>query len=261
MGDATHSVEREDWYQRLISPIREALYANDQPRAAAALKEAWEELVALGLAADQHELMGYVLSWYEFVKTVQDQPIGLAAAQYRRMLERFSVPARTPAGEAQRRRMLAILRCTGHLYDCADLTRAELDQLLDGLPGLETDEFLWHNIAGWAFANRDVEMLRRAYEIMLTEPSNLLGQAKWQRVNLMLLLVEGRATRHDVEYAVRHMRVLPQIIEFRLRIWPECVRQGLTDDELERQLGERYEQLRQRPPVPDLEPRTKRILG
>ncbi len=261
MGEASHAAEREDWYQRLISPIRAALYANDQPQAAAALEQAWAELDSMGLAEDQHEMMGYVLSWYEFVKTVQDQPIGLAAEQYRRTLERFTAPACTPAGEAQRRRLEAILRCTGRLYDCADLTRAELDQLLEGLPGLETDEFLWHNIAGWAFANRDVEMLHRAYEVMLTEPSNLLGQAKWQRVNIMLLLVEGRATRRDVEFTVRNMRVLPQIIEFRVRIWPECVRRGLTDDQLERQLDERYAQLRQRPPVPDLEPRTKHILS
>jgi hypothetical protein len=261
MGEGTHAVERQDWYGRLVNPIRRALYANDQAAAAAALATARGELADPGHAPAERELMGYVLQWYEFVISSQSQPPEQSAAQYEQALELFSRTAETAPGEVQRRRMLAILRCTGRLYGCADLDRPELEELIGDLPDLAQDEFLWHNIAGWAFASRDAEMLRRAYEVMLTEPSNLLGQAKWQRVNLMLMLVEGRATRRDVEFVIDRMAVLPQVIEFRRWIWPECIRQGLSDDELELRLEEQYQRITADPPVPELEPRTKHILG
>jgi hypothetical protein len=260
LGD-TKFIEDEEWYGRLIDPIRNALYVNNARAADSALKRACAAADELPLTAEVREVLGYILRWYGFAAAIQGQPEKKRRQRYEEALELFSAPALTPAGEQQRCRMLAILRCTARLHGCAELTRDELKELIEDLPNLKTDEFLWHNIAGWAFANRDLEMLKRAFEVLLTHPSNLLGQAKWQRVNLMLQLTSGRATRQDVEFTVKGMAVLPQIIEFYQHIWPVCVAAGITDPELQQRLEETYARIRANPPVPGLEPRTKRIRG
>lgn len=260
LGD-TNFIEDEEWYGRLIDPIRNALYVNDPRAAEAALKRAAAAADKLPLTADVREVLGYILRWYAFAAAIQGQPEQQRCQRYEEALELFTTPALTPSGEQQRRRMLAILRSTARLHGCAELTKDELLELIEDLPNLKTDEFLWHNIAGWAFANRDLEMLKRAFEVLLTHPSNQLGQAKWQRVNLMLQLTSGRATRQDVEFTVKGMEVLPQIIEFYQHIWPVCVEAGLTDPELEQQLEKAYRRIRANPPVPGLERRTKSIRG
>lgn len=260
IGD-TYFIEDEEWYGRIISPIRNALYVGDPRAAEAALKRGCAEADELELSAATREVLAYVLRWYAFAAAIHGQPEPKRRQRYNEALELFNKPALTPSGEQQRRRLLAVLRCTARLHGCAELTRAELLALIEDLPKLKSDEFLWHNIAGWAFANRDLEMLRRAFEVLLTHPSNLLGQAKWQRVNLMLQLVGGRATRQDVEFTLRGMVVLPQVIEFYQHIWPVCVAAGITDEELKQQLEETYQRIRANPPVPGLEPRTKSIRG
>jgi len=259
-GD-TNWLEDAEWYQRVVAPVRGALYANDARAADAALKQACAEADQLELPAEKREILEFLLRWYAFAAAIQGQPDEVRQRRYDEALALFARPAQTPGGEQQRRRLLAILRCTAHLHGCAELPKAELLALIRNLPELSSDEFLWHNIAGWAFATGDTEYLQRAYEVLLTHPSNLLGQAKWQRVNLLLLLHTKRATRADVEFTVRGMVVLPQILEFHRRIWPVCVAQGLVDAELEAQLDQAYERIRTDPPVPGLEPRTKHIRG
>ncbi|MBN2082744.1 hypothetical protein JW859_11150 [bacterium] len=261
MGVSGYAIENQDWYQEVISAIRARVYANDRQGAAAALKQAWQRVEELELTIAQRELMTYILKWYEFTIALQCQSRQAACQIYKQVHKLFIQPAQTPPGEAQRCRLLASLRCNGRLYGCSTFTRDELIALIKDLPNLNRDEFLWHNIAGWAFAERDEEILRQAYEVLLTRPTHLLGQAKWQRVNIMLLLLTGRATPRDVEYTINGMQVMPQIIEFRELIWPECVRQKLVNRHLVEKLKLVYQRIKLNPPVPELEPSGKHILG
>jgi len=259
-GD-TNWFEDERLYWQVVAPVRAALYANDAGATDSALRDACAAADQLELPADKREILEFLLRWYAFAAAIQNQPAAVRDQRYDEALALFARPAQTPGGEQQRCRLLAILRCNAHVHGCATLAKPELQALIKDLPALLSDEFLWHNIAGWAFATGDTEYLQRAYEVLLTHPSNLLGQAKWQRVNLMLLLHTKRATRADVEFTVRGMVVLPQIIEFHSHLWPVCVAQGLTDPALEELLTRAYERIHADPPVPGLEPRTKHIRG
>jgi len=261
VGVSSYTIEEQVWYQEIIGAIRARLYTNDRQGAITAIKRAWQRVEELQLTIAERELITYILKWYEFTAALQSQSRQAACQIYQQVLEVFIQPAQTPPGEAQRCRMLACLRCNGRLYGCAQFSREELIALIKDLPNLGRDEFLWHNIAGWAFAERDEEILRQAYEVLLTRPTHLLGQAKWQRVNIMLLLLTGRATERDVEYTVNGMEVLPQIIEFRELIWPECVRQKLVNRHLVEKLKLIYKRIKLNPPVPELESHAKHILG
>lgn len=252
-------IEYEDWYQRIINPIRVELYTQEQPDATAQLADAQVEVEELELDAETRQIASYILYWYEFVINVQGRSQADCQRVYERVLPHFHDQGLTPTSDNQRRRLLTILRCNGCLYGCQELSREELDAMLEDLPHIHQDEYLWHNIAGWAFAHRDTQMLERAYQVLLTQPKHMLGRAKWQRVNIMMRLLTGRANRVDVEQTVRGMEVLPQLLEFRRLIWPVCSEQNLVDDELIAMLDEVQRRILANPPVPGMEPRTRHI--
>ena len=252
-------IEYEDWYLEMIGPIRQALYVDEQPDADRALALARERLAEFDLPEGTREVSRLVLRWYEFITALEWMDQVHREESYRKALVDFKAPVTTPGGEVQRIRLLLILRCTGQMYGLDTMARRELDVLLSGLDGAEEDEFLWHNIASWAFATGELDLLERAYEVMLIHPSNLLGQAKWQRVNIMLQLRNGRVTRRDVEETIKGMEVLPQILEFKRLFWPVCIELGLVDDELTKELELAYQRITAAPPVPRLERRTKNI--
>ena len=86
-----------------------------------------------------------------------------------------------------------------------------------------------------------------------------MGQAKWQRVNIMHLLLTGRAERRDVEETIATLQILPQLNEFRDRIWPKCIEAGLVDGELEAQLAACAMEIEETTPLPADEPRTRTV--
>jgi len=252
-------VENEEWHKLLIEPIRQALYANIRPDAKRAHQNALVRVPDLGLSDDVQEAIHYVLMWYGFVISIQGQPLDYCRQRFAEVAAKFSHEAESDYGDLQRRRTLTVLRCTGRLYGLDDMSRPELDELISGMPGVDEDEFLWHNIAGWAFAVGEADLLEKAYEVLLTRPSNLLGSAKWQRVNMMLQLVNGKATRKDIKESLKEMVVLPQVLEFRRQIWPVCIEKGLVDAELEAELEAVINRIRTNPPIPKAERRTKKI--
>ena len=254
-------LDRETWYQELVGPIRQAVYLDDITAARTAITAALDGLANRDLDAELREVLDYRMAWYSFVvETLDREDEELLAESYQRAIDRVTTPAGTTFGDYERRRVLAILRSIEYEYARPASSREEIEQLIEGLPGIESDEFLWHALAGWAFINGDKVILTRAFEVHLTQPSSELGQAKWQRVNMMYQLVTGKATRRDVAETIQTLMVLPQLMEFIELIWPCCVEQGLVDGELEQKLEEKIKQIDvDIPPVPSRERKTKSI--
>ncbi|MCB1187643.1 hypothetical protein KDL29_10810 [bacterium] len=141
-------------------------------------------------------------------------------------------------------RELLLWRLIADNHGVIPLSRAELSVLLGRLDGLMEDRQLWHVLAMWAFMHHDHELMVRAAELFLVHPGASLNQALWQRVNLMYLLLEGRATRRDVLETLRVLSVHPQVEEFRRNILPACIAAGIADVEVMRLLDERIAELR-----------------
>jgi len=256
-----HNLKHEQWYKDLVGPIRRAVYIQDPDAARKALNAALELINERDQDAELGEVLKYRMCWYRFVvETIDREDFARLAKYYQDALACVAQPGRTTYGEVERRRVLVILKSIEYEYDMPVTSRAEMEELLEGLPGLDRDELLWHALAGWAFVARDPVILGRAFEVHLTEPSNELGQAKWQRVNLMYQLVQGKATRRDVAETITKLMVLPQLNEFIELIWPVCIEQGLVDDGLQAELRERIRLIdTDVPPVPDPERKTKSI--
>ena len=141
-------------------------------------------------------------------------------------------------------RELLLWRLIADNHGLRSLSGSELATLLGRLEGLTHDRQLWHVLAMWAFLHRDRELLGRAYELFLLHPGTSLNQVLWQRVNLMHLLLAGRARCCDVLETIRVLSVHPQVEEFRRLILPECIRCGIADVNVQRLLDERIEELR-----------------
>jgi hypothetical protein len=80
-------------------------------------------------------------------------------------------------------------------------------------------------------------------ERQTVETTGWLDDYYWLRTNLMYLLVDGRATRLDIEKTLRGFNHPLQLQDFRILLRDRCAADGLMDDELEQLLEQREREL------------------
>jgi len=249
----------QEWTRTWAQPVVDAIYANDPQAGLSRIADARAALVSSELTPAQQECMQLSLDWYEFNLKQIGEHLQRQRLNFERMVEHLNNPGQTPQGICQRQRLMLALRCEGDANGFRTFTRKEVDEQLAAIPDSDKDNMVWQSLGLWAFRHRDKELLANAYELMLTQPSITLGQAKWQRVHLMHGLVLGTATRQDVLETVKSLAVLPQLDEFENLVWPRCIEAGLVDEELEQLLKEKSAAIKAQGPLPPPERRTKGI--
>ena len=248
-----------DWAADYIQPITNALYSGKLEEARRLHSNAGQALDKADLPEGVREGLGYYLLLLHYSIHWQEHPADWNQASFQEVRQIFEQPALTSFGDTERIKRLATIRFVADRDKLEPLTHDDLMQLLDEL-GEATDETMWFYVAGWAYNHNDLELLERAYTETLVDPPAWMGQAKWQRINIMYLLVAGRAERQDVEETIKTLAILPQLYEFEAHIWPKCVEAGLVDDKLTAMLADRGAKIRESATVPrGYEPRTKRV--
>ncbi|MCC7477827.1 hypothetical protein IT575_05155 [bacterium] len=116
---------------------------------------------------------------------------------------------------------------------------AELLDLINSLPPEYQDHQIWHPLSVLAFDHNIPELLDLAFEQETISPHSKFPQAAWQRINLMYQIMNGKATRKDVEETLKIYHLPSQFNELRRRMWPRLQDMGLIDRELERLLSTR----------------------
>lgn len=252
-------------YQRsaaaLTQPTYNAIHSLQLEQARECWQAAVRQLDRLEAPADVKEALGYRLFLLECnLRFIGDEEANVwnrdAVEEVKAQLDR---PAATALGNAERVRTLLSVLVHADQDNLKDLQRERFEALLAQLPPEFNDIGSLQMLTKWAFKHRYLPILERAFELNLTNPDQVMGAAKWQRVNLMYQLALGKATRRDVLETIRTLAIAPQVEEFTNLLWPACVEAGLTDPELEAMFKARAKHLRATAPAPRGERRTKSV--
>lgn len=248
------------WAEQWLWPAIDAIYTADFSAAKAVLDRARTELDRDELPADVAEALG-IYHRFLYYRWHWDPAVGgYSADSYREAVSWLSQPADSYFGESMRLSVLLPVRANGTLDGYDSLSSEETKAILDRLPDAFRPRAINH-VAKLAFARHDLALIELALAELTVNPSRTLGQATWQRLNMMYQLLSGKATRRDVEETIRTLEIRPQLCEFKDRIWPECVKAGLTDAELEELLAEKEADIMARDTGPRPERRTKSYIG
>jgi hypothetical protein len=262
MDEVTHKWQAQldlerAWARDWLQPVTNALFVLDYDLAQSLLQAAQTELRASGLPADVRESLEYSLAFTACHLGWQRDPTTWTKESFLEAMRYFDAPAQTAFGDRERlvRRFTICYHADSDAFQ--PLTHDEIVQLFKQL-GTDADlNYVSHVIAGWAFQHHDIELLELAFAEQLINPSSSLGTAKWQRVNLMYHLLQGRATPQDVAETLKTIQIAPQLAEFMYMMWPECIAQGLIDSALETMLQSVRDKVEQDGRVPGPEPRSK----
>lgn len=247
--------------ETLTRPIYDAIQSLDLPSAKTAWKSAVDALEGLEVSPDVREALGYKLFLLECnLRFIGDDERKVWNADSLREVEGYlSQPAETVLGNAERLRSLLTVLIHADQDGLQELSRERFEMLFAELPPEYRGPGFYQMLTKWAFKHRYLSILERAFEEFLTNPDQVMGSAKWQRINLMYQLVLGKATRRDVLETIRSLAIAPQVEEFALLLWPACVEAGLTDPELEAMFKARAKHLRATAPAPRGERRTQSV--
>ena len=248
------------WRKQWIDVISPAINNHKFDDAREMLAAARESARSSEHAEELREAMEYLVDFTECRVNWHPDSHGYGQRVYDEKIRRFSRPARGRLGDCIRRMYLVYIRCNGTSDTFDNLTKGEIEEILEPLPERMSGP-AWQQIARWAFEHNELETLERAFEMFLIYPGEEMGQAKWQRVNLMYQLLSGKATRRDVYESIILLELKPQLREFKTEFWPRCIAMGLVDSELEQLLAGREAEIRSRDSVVKPEAKTKSLLG
>ncbi|MCB1221785.1 MAG: hypothetical protein H7A35_08015 [Planctomycetales bacterium] len=250
----------EAWQEKWIRPVTKAVFNHSFGEAEHLLDAARTEIASGRLSSNLRAALVYPLELAYCRVYWHDVRGGFTQRQYEELIDRLSIPSQSSIAEYARRLHLVAIRCICSDKAYEQPSKAELEELLAPLPD-KLSIRAWQEVALWAFRNNELEVLERAFEVFLINPPSLLGQARWQRVNLMYQLLSGKATRRDVYESLILLEIRPQLSEFRRNFWPKCVELGLVDNELEELLEQKSQQIMSGQSDPARERRTKSFLG
>ncbi|MCB1217536.1 hypothetical protein KDL44_09085 [bacterium] len=157
----------------------------------------------------------------------------------------LSQPLQTGLGNHQRINTLLQLRAYVGDGCGPGMTQAEFRELLRHEHLLEISSHLWDSVGLWAYRTGQMDLLEEAFENLTISPANVMPQESWQRLNLMFQLRRGSASRRDIEEYIRLMRMVPQILEFRMEMQPRAEQLGIWDEELQAAVEERMQHARE----------------
>ncbi len=251
--------EFQQAYDRWCKPVIHDIYSLEYENAKTKIHAAQEMLESCGLKPEIKEAIAIQTDFLEMMLGWMCDEDSWTIESYSDAVKYFSRAGGTAFSGFVRKKVLIKLHLQADADHIATVSGSRLSQLLAQVPAELIDAGLWFTIAGWAFRNRDLDILGQAFEVFLTNPSDVMGQAKWQRVNLMYQIVSGKVTRRDVKETIKSLALVPQVKEFQTVLWPACVEAGVTDDELEDQLHKRIGEVHSGVTRPQRERRTKSI--
>lgn len=249
--------ELERLARQLIGPIHQAIQARQLPAARELYAQSQRQLHRLDTSLETREGLHYRLYLLDCNLKFMDETVRWNLESLEAVEAELAVPARTPLGEIERRKALLVVLVHADQDNIRELTEARYKELAAGIPDGSHSSGLLQILSKWAFKHRHLPLLERAFEEYLINPDQVMGAAKWQRINLMYQLTLGKATRRDVLETIKTLAIVPQVIEFTTLIWPACEKAGLVDAELRAMLAARESHILAEPPSPASERRTK----
>jgi hypothetical protein len=239
------------WCDQWCNPIVFALYREDAAECESKLGEARAALDTSGLSPDDRLALRLQLAYLEFqIKcnlSLDPQP---NAEAWREMLWRLQVE---PVGEMSallKACLLLVVRVLGDTRGHSPFAENELDALFAQITARDLDAELWYYIAYWAVEHRNRNYITLAYGEMLTEPSGYLRHDTWLRVNLIYLLLEGRAQERDILETIKVFTHYNQLRRFDEAIWPLVQEKGLDTPGVIRAVEQKRAALDARPLEP-----------
>lgn len=231
------------WHQQWLVPVVQALFRHDGAGARAALAAAHAAPRPENLSAEFLCYIAYRLDYLAF-QTELSYPSGAdLPALYTAALKALETPPEGALAERMRSRLKLQLRCIADSDGVAPLEPAEFDELLKDGVARGANAEMWYFATGWAFARQRKDVVQAALEFLTVESTRYFADFLWQRVNLMYLLLEGRARKQDVLELIKRIEFANQLEAVERRLWPACEQAGLVDAAAQAALATRREQL------------------
>lgn len=248
------------WYTKWCNPIIASMYLGDRDAVRRMRQEAWDALAACDLDDDRRQCAYYRLSYVSWQELLRLGTHAEAMAGYTRLLDQLSSPPQGPLSAAMCQRMQLQSQCHADVEGLADCSVSEYLRLRSGLPQYLRDPELYHFVASWAFKHRQQETLEESLEIMTFNSTGYQSDFSWQRVNLMHLLLQGRATQRDVLELIKRLGYPHHWRVVQTSLWNAVEAAGLADSKVQAALAAKLDQLHAMPPkAPGHADSTKRI--
>lgn len=219
-------------YERWIYPLVDASNARDN----SAFERAREQLQLAQAGSELDEdcacALGFALAYYTLAhwRVLGDQEMQVVSLEQAR--EALSKPSCGPISSLLRRRYLLQVRIVGCFMGVMPLPEEEFDEMLALLPPEDRHTEQWFLISNYCFQHRDRERIVQAYEQYLELSNNWERDYNWRRLDLMVKLLDGRASKIDVELFFKSLMLPGCIEEIRQDFWPLLQSQRLLDDDL-----------------------------
>jgi len=219
-------------YERWIYPLVDASNARDN----AAFERAREKLQQAQASGELDEdcvyALNFALAYYTLAhwRVLGDREMQVVALEQARA--ELSKPSHGPISSLLRRRYLLQVRIIGCFMGVMPLAEDEFDEMLALLPPEDRHTEQWFLISNYCFQHRDRERIVQAYEQYLELSNNWERDYNWRRLDLMVKLLDGRASKIDVELFFKSIMLPGCIEEIRQDFWPLLEAQHLLDEEL-----------------------------
>jgi hypothetical protein len=227
-GKLLHFRHLSGWYEQWCDPIVFELYRENLAQCRVLLASAHTELERGALNADDTQALRLQLDFLEFQfewNLGGDDVDGLAL--WNAVMERLNIETCGETSAHFRNFLLLIVRVLGDLRGHRACPEAEFTALFERIPPGDRDSEFWYYAAVWAAAHDSRRYIGLAYEEMLTEPGGFLRHEIWLRINLIYLLMEGRAAERDVIETIKVFTHHNQMRRFTESIWPRIEQAGL----------------------------------
>jgi len=191
------------------------------------------ERIELGLAStEEAEALRLQIAYYRYQYCGIFEPPGAHRAAWRRAQRILAEPAHSVLAERLRQRLYLKLLCKGDLLEYCSLGEADLARQVDEVSESDRNPEFWFCVSAWAFKHGIGLYVEQAYSSLLVHPGGYLATPSWLRVNLMLLLLEQRATELDVLSYVDSIRIQALLDEFHSLLLPRVKSAGLLSENL-----------------------------
>lgn len=176
--------------------------------------------------------LGFALAYYTLAhwRVLGDEEMQVVTLEQARDV--LSRPSFGPISSLLRRRYLLQVRIIGCFMGVMPLPEDEFDELLELLPPQDRHTEQWYLISNYCFQHRDRDRIVQAYEQYLELSDSWERDYNWRRLDMMVKLLDGRASKIDIELFFKSLMLPGCIEEIRKDFWPLMVELNLIDDDL-----------------------------
>jgi hypothetical protein len=240
---------RFQWYSQWCEPVAVALYKHDVESARNYLSLMAEAIKSGDLPTPDVQCLQYQYAYLKFQLHLTAKDRTAAVIDLETIESQLNLPCKLPLAERMRQRLLLQLRVNLDRLNLKPLLPEEFNLLASDIPKTEYNTELWFYLSGWAFRHCQAALLESAYEFTVMQGRGFQANWAWQRVNIMLKLVRGDATRDDLIWLIDNIALVQHLRSIQRDIWPRAQELGLVDRALELRLQEREFELSQVSPA------------